>query len=53
MSKEENEDTPGIYIDEETNQIVFDYDELDEASQKTLDGIFAYLQENDENDQSE
>ena len=43
------EETPGIRIDEETNEIVFDYDELDEASQKTLDSIFAKLREQEAN----
>jgi hypothetical protein len=39
----DKEDTPGIYVDEENNQIVFDYDELDEDSQKTLDRLSDYF----------
>ncbi len=47
MSKPE--ETPGIRIDEETNEIVFDYEELDEASQKTLDNLFAKIRERNAN----
>jgi len=36
----------GIYIDTETNQIVFEYDELDEASQRSLDTLSKSIREN-------
>jgi hypothetical protein len=36
----------GIYIDTETNQVVFEYDELDEASQRSLDMLSKSIRDN-------
>jgi hypothetical protein len=37
------EKIPGIEFDKESGQISFEYEKLDEDSQKTLDNLFAYL----------
>jgi hypothetical protein len=36
----------GIYIDTATNQVVFEYDELDEASQRSFDTLSKSIREN-------